>query len=299
MIDKLIIDSNSKITLTDADKFPYTYSFSEPKTHKVNYALSGKGEISQSAFANCEFMTSVKFPKEVISIKRRAFENCSRLNNVVIPETLRYIGPNVWDGCSSMTKMTFENPNPDSEETGITNFSEIPAKCKVFIPNDSKYEAVPLGEKLTPDTVKYFTKTDYNMYNEVPARLLNTTTQYYRDRWEKIGIPNNQTVEMKNEIPVEKIEFESQSIIINKTAGSETTRTTITYKITPENATNKKLYLFCDKASPVAKVIYPETTEFDGGEGRIIFESGSSTGNVRYDLYAESGVYDFISIRVS
>lgn len=276
MIDKLIIDDN-KIELTDKDKLPYTYSFSTAKTHIVKYAISDTDEISAGAFANCAYMTKVKFPKEIKMIKRKAFENCVRLNNVVIPETIEYIGADVWTGCSGMTEMHFEASEPP------TNYAEMPKQCKVFIPNDSKY--VLAQRPLNPDTVQYYSKTEYNMYKEVPARLLNDTDDYYYDNWTNIA-PNDQTIEEKNKIQITGLDFIDTNIV---TSVGE--RLTLKYNIIPENATNRKIYFFDDKNGEGAIQILDTSVE-----GEIIIDA-LRQGTVNFTIYAESGVSSKCSVR--
>lgn len=281
MIDKLIVD-DARITLTDADKLPYTYVFSTAKTHTVRYALSETNEIAASAFANCSNMVSVKFPPEIEMIKRRAFENCSRLNNVVIPETVKYIGANCWDGCSSLTEMRFEADTPP------TNYAEIPGNCKVYIPDDSKYANAGAYDGLTPNTTNYYKKEWYNAYTYVPARNMNNATQYYYDRWTSIA-PNDQTIEEKNRIIIDKIVFETNTL--NVTAG---TNTTLSFRIDPVDATNTKLYL--DEAD---KDYNPNVAEVKDIASDNIYIAAKAQGKCVVKIYSESGVYDYVTINVS
>ena len=81
MINKLIID-DKQIELTEKDKFPYTYSFSTAKSHKVRFAIDDTNEICAESFKNCTHLTKITFPSQISMIKRRAFENCSRLSIV-------------------------------------------------------------------------------------------------------------------------------------------------------------------------------------------------------------------------
>lgn len=280
MIDKLIVD-DARITLTDADKLPYTYVFSTAKTHTVRYALSETNEIAASAFANCSNMVSVKFPPEIEMIKRRAFENCSRLNNVVIPETIKYIGANCWDGCSSLTEMRFEADTPP------TNYAEIPGNCKVYIPDDSKYAYAGKSDTLTPNTTNYYKKEWYNAYTYVPARNMNNATDYYYDRWTSIA-PNEQTIEEKNKIVIDKIVFETNTL--NNFEVGKTT--TLSFKIEPADATNTKLYLDERDGSGYN----PNVVEvLDIGSDNIYIKA-KAQGTCTIKLYSESGVYDFVTI---
>lgn len=287
MIDKLIIDNNN-IELSEKDKFPYNYQFSTAKTHNVKYALSETNEISAGAFSNCAYMTNVKFPPEITMIKRRAFENCSRLNNITIPKTIQYIGANVWDGCTGMKEIHFEHTGEPGSEIP-SNFSEMPANCVVYIPNDSKYIKVEKDEygknmNMNPDSVDYYTKTKYNMYEYVSPRLLNDNDEYYYDAWTSIA-PNNQTVEEKNKIPINSVDFETTSSV---TGIGELL---LKYSITPSNATNRQLYFFSSLESEAIKI------KDDTVEGELLLEC-NSPASTTITVYAESGASAFCNIRV-
>lgn len=282
MIDKLIIDG-ANIELTEKDKMPYTYAFSTAKSHTVKYALSDTNEISAGAFANCSYMTKVKFPPEITMIKRRAFENCVRLNNVVIPKTIEYIGSNVWNGCKGLKEMTFEASTPPS------NASEIPSGCKVYIPNDSKY--VEVSGELDPDTTQYYSRTEYNMYSAVPPKLLEEGKTYYKDNWTSIA-PNEVTIEEKNRIPVEDIMVETNKVTVNvKSENNQNVVLPINYQIVPNNATNRKLYFISSNPNGFIKILD------DTKEGELLLEcTYNQVAVTNISIYAESGVNVKLSI---
>lgn len=282
MIDKLIID-DANIELTEKDKMPYTYAFSTAKSHTVKYALSDTNEISAGAFANCSYMTKVKFPPEITMIKRRAFENCVRLNNVVIPKTIEYIGSNVWNGCKGLKEMTFEASTPPS------NASEIPSGCKVYIPNDSKY--VEVSGELDPDTTQYYSRTEYNMYSAVPPKLLEEGKTYYKDNWTSIA-PNEVTIEEKNRIPVEDIMVETNKVTVNvKSENNQNVVLPINYQIVPNNATNRKLYFISSNPNGFIKILD------DTKEGELLLEcTYNQVAVTNISIYAESGVNVKLSI---
>ena len=288
MIDKLIID-DEKIQLTDTDKIPYTHTFSTAKTHIVKYGLSETDEISANAFANCTNMVSIKFPKEITSIKRNAFENFVRLNNVHIPSTIKYIGANAWKGCTGMTTMTFEDSTPP------TSYAEIPSKCKVYIPNDSKYEPIAYTD-IQPDLEQYYERTEYNMYKEVASRLMHDGGEYYRDKWTGVA-PNSQTIEEKNKVEISGLDFVDK----NGTLIPSDTQTnvklgeqfTIYYKILPEDATNRKIYVFngTDENGKLTKKEDSTVTilEDDKVEGEIICYASRTGAKTNIRIYSESG----------
>lgn len=300
MIDKLIIDG-SQITLTEKDTLPYTYMFTQLGTHTVKYGLTDTDEVSASAFANCTNMTSVKFPKEITKIKRKAFQNCSKLNNVVIPATIKYIGANVWDGCTSLDNMTFEATTPPE------NYSEVPAKCKVYIPDDSKYLMATSYNDLDPDTTDYYTRSAYNQYSYVPARnIKDDGTYYYYDAWTSVA-PNAQTIEQKNRIPISRLQFAQQSVNMSRydKEKNPVATTIVLYSILPADATNRKIYVYSDKDYSDLTPKQLEDREYvamvfdDTVEGELIIAAGTKTGVVTLSIYSESGAYDKLTVRVS
>ena len=276
MINKLIID-DKQIELTEKDKFPYTYSFSTAKAHKVRFAIDDTNEICAESFKNCTYLTKITFPSQISMIKRRAFENCSRLNNLIIPDTIKYIGANVFDGCSSLDNVTFEGNVPPE------NYAEFPNNCTCFIPNDSKYIKATYLDK---DNVQYYSKTWYNQYNPVNGKdlpnELSETDEYYYDNWVSI-VPNDQSIELKNKKPIDNIEFE-----INQITGNIGDLLTITYTVSPTDTTNPAVY-FQNTRETLMEIV--DTTK----PGEILVQLNNS-GRGEILAYAESGAWAKVQI---
>ncbi len=66
----------------------------------------GTKVIADSAFTNCNDLTSVTIPEGVTSIGTSAFSSCSRLTSVTIPEGVTSIGKYAFYNCSSLTSVT-------------------------------------------------------------------------------------------------------------------------------------------------------------------------------------------------
>ena len=66
--------------------------------------------ISSFAFYNCAGLTNVTIPNSVTSIGRSAFYNCTGLTSITIPDSVTSIGSSAFSGCTGLTNVTFENP---------------------------------------------------------------------------------------------------------------------------------------------------------------------------------------------
>ena len=66
--------------------------------------------IGESAFLNCSSITSVTIPNSVTSIGDYAFSGCSSLKSIEIPKSVKSIGEYAFEGCRGMTSVTI----PDS-----------------------------------------------------------------------------------------------------------------------------------------------------------------------------------------
>ena len=61
--------------------------------------------IGESAFYNCESLTSVTIPDSVTSIEKWAFSGCSSLTSVTIPDSVTKIAGGAFWGCSKLKKL--------------------------------------------------------------------------------------------------------------------------------------------------------------------------------------------------
>ncbi|MDB4411574.1 leucine-rich repeat domain-containing protein [bacterium] len=66
--------------------------------------------IGNSAFFNCEVLTSIIIPDSVTSIEDYAFSSCTALTSIRIPDSITSIGKNAFEHCTSLTSITI----PDS-----------------------------------------------------------------------------------------------------------------------------------------------------------------------------------------
>lgn len=66
--------------------------------------------IGDSAFFECDSLTSITLPESIISIGNYAFEKCDTLSSVTLPESLTSIGVSAFGDCRSLASITL----PDS-----------------------------------------------------------------------------------------------------------------------------------------------------------------------------------------
>ena len=65
--------------------------------------------IRNSAFYDCNGITSIEIPDSVTEIEGNAFENCTSLTSITIPNSVTYIDSSVFRGCTSLTSIYIPN----------------------------------------------------------------------------------------------------------------------------------------------------------------------------------------------
>ena len=88
--------------------------------------------IPNSAFEDCDSLTSVIIPDSVTTIGDAAFYGCSSLRSVTIGDSVTTIGMGAFERCSSLTSVTI----PDSVTTiGWSTFEDCDSLTSVTIPD--------------------------------------------------------------------------------------------------------------------------------------------------------------------
>lgn len=102
--------------------------------HSVDKIIIPDGIISigDSAFENCENLTSISIPDSINSIGDSVFSGCRNLMSLKIPNGVASIDFNTFDGCSSLTNIAI----PDSV-TSIRDFAfrACSSLTSITIPN--------------------------------------------------------------------------------------------------------------------------------------------------------------------
>ncbi len=65
--------------------------------------------IGAYAFSNCWYLTNITIPNSVTSIENYAFRNCSSLTSITIPDSVTSIGELAFYDCDSLTSITISN----------------------------------------------------------------------------------------------------------------------------------------------------------------------------------------------
>ena len=65
--------------------------------------------IALTAFANCTALTSVQFPKYLISLGSCSFAGCSKLTRVELPVGFQYLGQGAFAGCTSLVEVVLHD----------------------------------------------------------------------------------------------------------------------------------------------------------------------------------------------
>ncbi|ELM3645172.1 leucine-rich repeat protein, partial [Flavobacterium psychrophilum] len=88
--------------------------------------------IGDGSFARCSGLTSVTIPNSVTTIKEGTFFNCSGLTSVTIPNSVTTIRENAFTDCSGLTSVTIPN---SVTSIGDEAFADCSGLTSVTIPN--------------------------------------------------------------------------------------------------------------------------------------------------------------------
>jgi hypothetical protein len=103
------------------------FGFSSINKIKIN-ELSSLTSIGESAFQNCNALTSLVLPDTITSIERNAFNNCTVLTSINIPTAINIINEDVFKLCNSLTSINIPSNvtrigNSAFDTSGITRFN--------------------------------------------------------------------------------------------------------------------------------------------------------------------------------
>ncbi len=109
--------------------------------------------ISESAFANCESLTSIEVPKGVTAIGEAAFSNCTALTAVILPSTLQTLGGRAFYNDGALVGISCKATTPPTcqiSSVGTNNFPPFDAShfqnARLRVPTGCKnaYKAAPI-----------------------------------------------------------------------------------------------------------------------------------------------------------
>lgn len=71
--------------------------------------ISGKGEIPENAFYNCQSITTLNLSDDITKINKNAFRNCIGLTSVIVPDSVLEIDETAFVDCSSIESLVIGN----------------------------------------------------------------------------------------------------------------------------------------------------------------------------------------------
>ena len=81
--------------------------------------------IGAYAFSNCYYLTNITIPNSVTSIENYAFRSCSSLTSITIPDSVTSIGELAFYSCDSLTSITISNSVTSIEERAFAYCSSL------------------------------------------------------------------------------------------------------------------------------------------------------------------------------
>ncbi len=91
------------------------------------------GNIFYGAFSNCNNISHISIPDEIIDIEERVFYGCTNLNSILIPNGVTSIGDSAFYGCRNITSI--ELPS-GIDKIGQSTFYDCSSLTSIEIPND-------------------------------------------------------------------------------------------------------------------------------------------------------------------
>ena len=121
-------------TMKDYDYYNNPSPASQKKDSVKKVVIEdGVTSIRNSAFYDCNSLTSITIPNSVTSIGEAAFAGCSSLTSITIPDSVTSIGEYAFQSCSSLTSITIPDSVTsigDSVFEKCTNLQTISLSCK-------------------------------------------------------------------------------------------------------------------------------------------------------------------------
>ncbi len=135
----------------------YLFLMGVADTEQSTYTINSKCKfIMHGAFSNCNSLTDIEIPNNVISMSG-AFVNCQNLTNVTINSGVEKIENSVFYGCSSLTNVTIPN---SVTSIGARAFYGCNSLTNLEIPNSVTY--IGDGAFEGCDSLAYYTSEKCN-----------------------------------------------------------------------------------------------------------------------------------------
>ena len=138
------------------------------KTLNIPSVIDGKTitSIENSAFKDCNKLTSVEIPNSIVSIGQEAFSDCGALTSITIPTSVTTIGDSVFRDCASLTSINIPSSVTDIKDyafagsglTSVTIPNKVTSLGAYAFYNCSKLATVTIGESVSSIGIRLFYK---------------------------------------------------------------------------------------------------------------------------------------------
>ena len=184
--------TDSTVTVTYRGIYNNSYANEYTGSVVVPASVSYEGKtyavtaVANSAFYDCNQLTSITLPESITSIGEYAFQNCSKLSSIAIPEGVKNIGVRAFSGCSALKSVVWNAIwCGDFNSTNYGPFNDICSQITSFT----------FGEKVEriPDYLCYYMNNLKSITFPESLQSIGSSAFYYCSSLTNITIPENVT----------------------------------------------------------------------------------------------------------
>ena len=277
---------------------PYSYLISPTSKNLSSYTIhKDTNIIADSAFDDCDSLTSIVIPDSVINIGSYAFDDCDSLTSIVIPDSVTTIGYSAFSYCDNLTSAVIGN--------GVTTIGQSAfahsGLASVVIGNSvtrielDAFEYSHLKSVVIPDSVTYIGSYTFYQCTELTTVVMGSGLTYLAngvfylcDNLESVYINDlSKWCEITfNGVASNPIYYAENVYVNNKL---------VTDLVIPEGVTSISDWAF-SKFSNLTSVVIPDSVttigssafyECDGLTSVVIGNSVTTIGNWAFD-YCDS-----------
>ena len=107
-------------------------TFKIPKVVNINRKTIKVKGINSNAFLNCNSLTNITIPDNIVSIGCNAFSECNNLTVITIPDSVTSITSSIFSGCNSLKNIKISN---SVTSIGDAAFSRCSKLTDIIIPD--------------------------------------------------------------------------------------------------------------------------------------------------------------------